>query len=171
MSVTIAEVEHLLDSLKLAYRVEHHAPITSIQEAMESGLLSDLGMTAGSMVKNLLLTDTTGECYLLVAPGIGRVDLKGMARHLGCTRLSFASLKTFGAVFGTSKGQVAMFDLLDDDERVNRVHLIVDSRVALIPGDTAFHIDSNTVSVLVRAQDVPVIARTIQPTYLTYPEA
>ncbi|MCH4209975.1 YbaK/EbsC family protein [Bifidobacterium sp.] len=167
MSVSVATVEDLLDSLHLPYEVKRHAPITSVQEALESGVLGELGITAGDIVKNLLLNDTAGECYLLVAPGMGRTDLKSMARHIGSTRLSFASLKTFGTVFGPSKGHVTLFDLLDDDDRIRNVHLVLDARVAKIAGNTAFHVGTNTVSVLVRAADTPTIASAIQPSYIT----
>ncbi|MCI1635494.1 YbaK/EbsC family protein [Bifidobacterium sp.] len=168
MSVSSKAVEDLLSSLNLAYRIQQHAPITSIQEAMESGVLIDLGITVNSTVKNLLLSSSDGNCYLLVAPGMGRVDLKDVAKQIASKRLSFASLNTFGTVFGESKGQVTLFDLLDSNERVRKVQLVLDSRVSKIVGNTAFHIGSNHVSALVKAEDVPTIAKAIQPSYLTY---
>lgn len=167
MSVSVVRVEELLTSLHLPHEVKRHAPIMSVQEALESGVLTELGITAGSIVKNVLLNDIAGACYLLVAPGMGRTDLKAMAQRIGSTRLSFASRTTFSSVFGPAKGPVTLFDLLDDDDRTRNVHLVLDSRVSEIAGNTAFHIGTNTVSVLVRAADTPTIASAIQPSYMT----
>ena len=61
-------------------------PMTTADAAAEQ-----LGIPVGSIFKSLVLVTDTGEVVVVVLAGDKRVDLKAVARVLGCKRLSFAS--------------------------------------------------------------------------------
>lgn len=168
MTVTVATIEHFLDSLNLPYSVEEHTPLTSIKNIMHPEVLKDMHFNVKNTVKHLVLTDMSGNAYLLMTSGMSNVNLCALAQQVGAQQLNIATSAAQHDIFGHCTQQITVFDLLDHNESTQHLRLVLDSRISMIETRVAFHLSSDALSILVKACDVPAIAKAIQASYLTY---
>ena len=98
-----------LDALGIAHRtVEHAATHTVVESASVKAHLP------GGHAKTLLVEDRRAP-RLIVAAASARVDLRGVARRLGCEgRLRFASEDVLTAALGLRPGSVTPFGLVHE---------------------------------------------------------
>lgn len=156
-------VDQFLTTMGVEHRFVRHSAITSVQDALEKGVPTQLGIPLGSVVKNLVLRDTAHKLYLLVTLGLARVNLHKLSQTLGASHLSMARLDEAHGMFGTHKGTVSLFDVLDLDstEREVALEVVVDTAVSEIEGDIAFPAGSGEESVLFAAADLGKVTHEI----------
>jgi len=103
-----------------AARVEHPAVMTAAEAAQH------VPEMPGAKAKNLFLREVRGERFLLVVvPYAKRVDIAGLARALGTTKLTFASAEELMELLGITPGAVSLLALVND--RARRVSLVIDA--------------------------------------------
>lgn len=66
-----------VEGLDVPCRTVEHAPLFTVQDGIDHGVAELMGVPPEHLVKNLLLRDTHGDLYLVVALGDTRLDLKG----------------------------------------------------------------------------------------------
>ena len=151
-----------VESLGVPCRTVEHAPLFTVQDGIDHGVAELMGVAPEHLVKNLLLRDTHGNLYLVVAFGDTRLDLKGLARALGSTRLSFAPAKTMRETLGADPGCASMLGLLHNPH-AQSIHLVIDEAVAGVQGDIGFAAGGNTRTVLFPAAALPTVAKALCP--------
>jgi hypothetical protein len=144
-------IESFLTRLGIEHRFVRHAPITSVQEALEKGVPAQLGISLENVMKNLLVRDSQHRLFLLVAPGMNRVNLRVLARQLHLSHLSMARLDEARGLFGEHKGAVSLFDVLTPKPENVEVTLVVDEDIAQMTGEIAFPAGSDRESVVIPA--------------------
>ena len=82
---------------------------------------------AGAHTKNLFLRDKDGALFLVVAEAHTHIDLKLLARQLGCGRLSFGRGELLQGVLGVGPGSVTAFAVMNDESGLVRV--VIDERL------------------------------------------
>ncbi|RRJ82493.1 YbaK/EbsC family protein [Aestuariirhabdus litorea] len=121
------ELINLLKLLQPSIRYRHHEPVFTCEQADRhaAGL-------AGVAAKNLLLKERKGQRYFLLCTDPSqRVDLKGLAALLGCSRLSMASAEELSLLLGTEAGALSLLSLLNDPG--HRVEAIVEASLESVP--------------------------------------
>ena len=97
-----------LESLGIKTTTVDHPPVFTVAESSE--LERNL---PGGHTKNLFLKDEKGALALLVAESSTRVDLKAVARRLGCARFSFGKPDLMQSVLGVAPGSVTAFAVMN----------------------------------------------------------
>lgn len=124
-----------LAEMGIAYEVEHHRAVYTIEEmeALELPFEEDV-------VKNLFLRDDKGkEYYLVVLMKDKTSDLKALRHAIGSRPLSFASEERLEKVLKLAKGEVTPMGILNDEEA--KVIVVFDSdllekeKIAVHPND------------------------------------
>ncbi|WP_021023711.1 prolyl-tRNA synthetase associated domain-containing protein [Salinivibrio costicola] len=112
----------LLQSLNahgISVNIYRHQPVYTCEQADALGLHTDANPT-----KNLLLKDRKGkQFFLVVLPGKATVNLAGLSKALGTSRLSFASSQQLETYLQAQSGAVSVFDVMNDPE--HRVSLVI----------------------------------------------
>ena len=124
-----------LDEMGIAYEVERHEPVYTIEAMEELGLHK-----RGEVVKNLFLRDAKGKRhFLVVIPGGKQADLKKIRDQLGSTALSFGSEDRLERCLKLSKGAVSPLGVLNDAEHAVEVvfdkDLIGQKKLGVHPND------------------------------------
>lgn len=101
--------------------------------------------------KSLLLTNKTGQLWLVMACDDTRVNIKGLARHIGSGRLSFAKPEVMEQVMGVRPGSATPFALINDTER--KISVVIDDRFMETPLCT-FHPLRNDLSTVIKFEDL-----------------
>lgn len=151
-----------IESLDVPCRTVEHAPLFTVQDGIDCGVADLMGVPPEHLVKNLLLRDTHGDLYLVVAFGDTRLDLKGLARALGSTRLSFAPAETMREMLGADPGCASMLGLLHNPH-AQSIQLVIDEAIAGVTGDIGFAAGSNTRTVLFPASALTTVAAALCP--------
>jgi Ala-tRNA(Pro) deacylase len=102
------ELLELLQELAINYKSYTHPPIMSVND----GEIYAKNIP-GTHCKNLFLTDTKENLYLVVLPVRKRLDLKKLAIQLNSSRLSFASPAALKKHLGILPGCVTPFALIN----------------------------------------------------------
>jgi Ala-tRNA(Pro) deacylase len=135
-----------LEELGIAWTRHEHPPVFTVEEAQQhwAGI-------AATHCKNLFVRNKKGTAhYLVVLEQSKRADLGRLSAQLGDDRLSFASPERLRAHLGLSPGAVSPFGLIHPGARSVRVVLDADLREA---SHVAFHPNTNTATIVVRAAD------------------
>lgn len=159
------DIARLLDRLGVPHRLVEHEPIHTVDEGFRFGVVTLLGVPAGNIVKNLLITDTHGNLFLVCATADARLDLKAMARTLDTTRMSFAKRQVVIDRLGIQPGGVSLFSLLNPT--AHGIQLVVDAGLPTLAGDIGFPAGDNRHTVLFPARDLECVAAEISPTFRT----
>ena len=115
-----ARVLEKLDELGVAYEMDAHEPVYTIEAMVALGLDKK-----GIVVKNLFLRDAKGKRhFLVVLPGDRQGDLKAIRDQLGSTALSFGSEERLMRCLKLTKGAVSPLGILNDAEHA--VEVVVD---------------------------------------------
>jgi len=107
-----------LEELGIASTTVEHAPMFTVEQS-----IALRGTIPGAHTKNLFLKDTDGRMVLVVAKEDTKVDLKGLAKRLGCGRFSFGKPELLKQVLGIEPGSVTAFALIN--ERSRRLSAVV----------------------------------------------
>lgn len=135
-----------LDALGIAHRTHHHPPLHTVAESVALR-----GSLPGGHCKSLFFRDGKGGLWLVVVLEDRRLDLNGLAKHLGAPRFSFASPALMQEVLGVSPGSVTPFALMNDDAL--RVTPVLDQEM-LAHDPVNYHPLVNTATTAVRAADL-----------------
>jgi hypothetical protein len=158
-------VDDFLTGQGAEHRFVRHSAITSVQEALEKGVPEQLGMPLSNVIKNLLVRDAQHNLFLLVTPGMKRVNLRKVAKTLGASHLSMARLDEAQGIFGEHKGSVSLFDLMKMNEAsAPSVTVVADADIPAIEGDIAFPAGAMNQSVVIAAADFERIAAALGQT-------
>lgn len=108
--------------MEIATRTVEHAPAHTVADS--TGIDADL---PGAHTKNLFLKDEEGTLVLVVAKSTTKVDLKVVAKKLGCGRFSFGKPELLAQSLGVQPGSVTAFSVVNDDKR--RVRVVIDQEL------------------------------------------
>jgi Ala-tRNA(Pro) deacylase len=108
MAADRTELFTRLQALGIPTVTVEHAPMFTVEQS------ASLRETIpGAHTKNLFLADKDGRLVLVVAKDDTRVDLKALAKRLGCGRFSFGNAERLEAVLGVPAGSVTPFALIN----------------------------------------------------------
>ncbi len=110
------KIKQLLDAHNITYTWYDHIPVFCAEDSEKvQEIIPDWKFCA----KNLFLRDEKAKNYYLVTVlKHKKVDLKELAKILGCRRLSFANPTELMNYLGIMPGSVAPFTKLNDTENV-----------------------------------------------------
>ncbi len=146
MSTTPEQLLERLDALGIEYRYYQHPQVFTVDEAR-----CHCSHIPGGHCKNLFLRAKKKQYWLLVLEADARVDLDGLARHVGASRFSFASRERLLQILGVIPGAVTPLALINDHDQRSRV--VLDQR--LMDFQTVnFHPLINAATVSVRPDDL-----------------
>lgn len=125
----------MLDKMGIQYDMIKHRAAFTVKDMDELKL-----EIYGYGVKNLFLRDSSGKLLFLIVLGKDkRVDLKGLQKQLGSSRLSFASEDTLLQNLAVTKGSVSPLAIINDVGHAVQVvidqDLIGKERLGLHPND------------------------------------
>ena len=134
-----AALAELFAGLGITPLTIEHPPVHTVDEALKywAGL-------EGVHTKNLMLKGAKGGLWLVCVPTDRRLDLKGLAAHLGAKKFSFASAETLDQALGVAQGSVSPLALINDTN--NAVQLVLAADMLQQPRIT-FHPLTNTATV------------------------
>jgi Ala-tRNA(Pro) deacylase len=117
-----AELLAYLDQQGIVYlRVEHPAVYTCAQADRYRPPLP------AASTKNLFLRDRHADFYLLMTACEKPVDLKGLSRSMGVSKLHFGSEEQLLEKLGVTPGAVTLLGLIND--AAHEIQLLVDSEL------------------------------------------
>jgi Ala-tRNA(Pro) deacylase len=117
-----AELLTFLNQAGIPYqRVEHPAVYTCEQADRYRPPLP------AASTKNLFLRDRHAHFYLLMTACEKPVDLKGLSRSIGVSKLHFGSEEQLLEKLGVTPGAVTLLGLINDD--AHEIQLLVDSEL------------------------------------------
>ena len=133
-------VLEVFKALDIPFTRTEHPPVYTVEEARLHW--RDL---AGTHCKNLFLRNKKGNRhFLVILEDSKRADLKAISRGLGEDRLSFASPERLKRFLGLEPGAVSPFGLINDSQKLVRVLIDQDLKLAQT---IYFHPNVNTSTV------------------------
>lgn len=128
-----------------------------------------VALDAGARVKNLLAADKRGAIYLVCVPYEKRVDLSGLGKQLGTSRLSLASPDVLEAKLRVQAGSVSLLALMFDAE--HSVTAVIDCSLWAAEA-LQFHPMTNTATIAIKHADVERFLKAIghSPVVLDVPD-
>jgi len=123
-----------------------HPPMHTVEDSL------NMKMTIpGAQTKNLFVRDKKSEKYwLIVVEGAKRVDLKGFAKMIGESKLSFGDAEKLYQFLGVYPGSVSPFGLVFDEFKNVGVFIDKDLLDAEFVG---FHPNQNTLTWVLKSGD------------------
>lgn len=144
-------VYETLHRLGIFYDGREHKPVFTVEQFEQICFPQDVGLA-----KNLFLRDAKGRRHFLVLMRAQRpVDLKGLERHLGSSRLSFGSEQRLEKYLGLTKGAVSPLGLINDPD--NAVEAVFDTGLADY-GRVAVHPNDNAATLFIKYGDLVRLA-------------
>ena len=137
--------------LGIAWTTHAHATVFTVEEARALR-----GVSPGTHTKNLFLTNTRKELWLICAREELAIDLNAYAKSLGRPRFSFASAELLADVLGVVPGAITAFALMNDIAR--RVQAVFDAGM-LLSDPVNFHPLRNDRTTAILAADLVRFAR------------
>ena len=138
----------LFDQLGIEQTTWEHPPIFTVDEGIDLALHEHIPGQGG---KSLLLSNKSGQLWLVVACEDTRTDIKGLSTKLGSGRLSFAKPEIMEQVMGVTPGSATPFALMQDKER--QIMVVIDEK---FPANEfcVFHPLKNNLSTVVKFNDL-----------------
>ena len=112
--LTSEQLYGMLDQAGISYRVLHHAPLMTVEDARA---IRGEHETGEGQIKNLFLKNKKGKMWLLTLHEDRVIDLKQAAIDIGAKRFSFCSPDRLMTYLGVVPGAVSPFGLLNDHNR------------------------------------------------------
>lgn len=142
----------LLKGAGIKYRTEKHAAVFTVAESIAHS-------PGAAPVKNLLLTEEKGSRVILVVMrGDERLDMKTLAKQVGCKKLRFAKPDVMMEKIAVTPGSASLFCLLHDGSK--DVEVVVDRQLTLLP-EVGFHPLINTSTVYIGGGDIILFLKAI----------
>lgn len=127
-----------LKKLDIPYELLEHRAVYTVEEAMAE-------LPGRTEIKNLFIQDDKGKRqYLVIMPGLKKLDLKQLAIDLGEKKVRFCSPEKVEAMLGVKPGSVSIFCCLNPNS--THVEVIFDEALLSEP-DLGFHPIVNTATV------------------------
>ncbi|GKU24978.1 prolyl-tRNA synthetase associated domain-containing protein [Clostridium folliculivorans] len=137
---TEQKVYDILDLLEIKYDRHEHDAVYTIEEANNLGIHIE-----GQLCKNLFLRNRKGDIhYLVVLDETKQVDLKSLAKQIGSSSLSFASVERLFKYLGLKPGSVSPFGIINDTE--SEVVVLIDRDITNAE-IVSFYPNINTVTI------------------------
>ena len=135
----------LLDELGVAYELVEHKAVYTIAEAMQE-------LPGRTEVKNLLLQDDKGRhLYLVMMPGLKKLDLKKLAADLGEKKVRFCNPQKVEHLLGVKPGSVSLFCCLHPNSQ--DIEIVFDKELLELP-ELGLHPIVNTATVFIEPCEV-----------------
>lgn len=141
-----------LEKLGITYELLEHKAVYTVEEAMGE-------LPGRTEIKNLFIQDDKGKRqYLVIMPGLKKLDLKQLAVDLGEKKVRFCSPEKVEAMLGVKPGSVSIFCCLNQNS--HHVKVIFDEALLNEP-DLGFHPIVNTATVFVPTESIHKILANI----------
>lgn len=135
----------LLNNLNITYELLNHKAVYTIEEAM-------LELPGKVEIKNLFIQDDKGKRqYLVIMPGLKKLDLKKLAVDLSEKKVRFCSLEKVENMLGVKPGSVSLFCCLNSNS--NHLEIIFDEDL-LNETELGFHPIVNTATVFIPTESI-----------------
>lgn len=135
-----------LETLDIAYKNHHHAPIFTVEEGLH--LKAEI---PGLHCRNLFLRDKKKKMFLITAANETEIDLKKLENLLDSARLSFGSPERLWTHLGIRPGSVNPFCVINDTE--HQVSVIID-QVMMEADAVNVHPMDNAMTVSIAPKDL-----------------
>lgn len=134
-----------LEKLAVPYELIEHKAVYTVEEAMAE-------LPGRTEIKNLFIQDDKGKRqYLVIMPGLKRLDLKRLAEDLDEKKVRFCSPEKVEAMLGVKPGSVSIFCCLNP----NSYHAtIIFDQDLLDEPDLGFHPIVNTATVFIQTDSI-----------------
>jgi Ala-tRNA(Pro) deacylase len=140
------KVIHTLETLSIPYKIYHHPPAPTIEEARK--YWKDI---EAAHCKNIFFRNHKGNRhYLVIIEHKADLAIHDLEKRLKQGKLSFASEKRMKKYLGLLPGSVSPFGLINDHE--NHVHVFFDENLKSAK-TISFHPNLNTYSVVISFDD------------------
>lgn len=137
-----------LEKLGIPYELIEHKAVYTVEEAMAE-------LPGRTEIKNLFIQDDKGKRqYLVIMPGLKKLDLKQLAIDLGEKKVRFCSPDKVEAMLGVKPGSVSIFCCLNPNS--HHVKVIFDEELLGEP-DLGFHPIINSATVFIPTESIKVI--------------
>lgn len=137
-----------LKKLGIEYELIKHVAVYTVAEAMEA-------LPGRTEIKNLFIQDDKGKRqYLVIMPGMKKLDLKQLAIDLGEKKVRFCSPEKVENMLGVKPGSVSIFCCLNPNS--THVEVVFDEELLSEP-DLGFHPIVNTATVFVPTNSIHII--------------
>lgn len=150
--VSKQECLEFLEKLGIEYELAEHKAVYTVEEAMRE-------LPGRTEIKNLFIQDDKGKRqYLVIMPGMKRLDLKQLATDLDEKKVRFCSPEKVAAMLGVKPGSVSLFCCLNKTS--HHVNVVVDEALLDEP-DLGFHPIVNTATVFIPTQSIHTILQAL----------
>ena len=137
-----------LETLGIPYELLEHKAVYTVEEAMAE-------LPGRTEIKNLFIQDDKGRRqYLIIMPGLKKLDLKQLATDLGEKKVRFCSPEKVEAMLGVKPGSVSIFCCLNPN--ASHVEVFFDEALLGEP-DLGFHPIVNTATVFIPTESIHTI--------------
>ena len=134
-----------LEKLDISYELIEHKAVYTVEEAMAE-------LPDRTEIKNLFIQDDKGKRqYLVIMPGMKRLNLAQLAEDLGEKKVRFCSPEKVEHMLGVKPGSVSLFCCLNPNS--HHVKVIFDEELLKEP-DLGFHPIVNTATVFVPTDSI-----------------
>lgn len=141
------QLKPIFELLNITFEVFDHIPITTVQEAISAGL----EQLPGIKIKNLVLTDKSGNYHLFVLKIETKISINQTGKKLGITGIKMANQDEVYSYYNIGPGALCPFVILNDKDSKTKIYL--DS--SLKTGDKLmFHPLQNNKSILIIYEDL-----------------
>ena len=141
-----------LQKLDIIYELVEHKAVYTIEEAM-------VELPGRVEIKNLFIQDDKGKRqYLVIMPGLKKLDLKQLASDLIEKKVRFCSPEKLMNMMGVEPGSVSIFCCLNPNSY--HVEIIFDKDLLKEP-DLGFHPIVNTATVFMPTNSIHTILKSL----------
>lgn len=134
-----------LEKLEIEFELIEHKAVYTVVEAMEV-------LPGRTEIKNLFIQDDKGKRqYLVIMPGMKKLDLKQLAVDLSEKKVRFCSQEKVENMLGVKPGSVSIFCCLNPNS--HHVEVVFDEELLNEP-DLGFHPIVNTATVFVPTESI-----------------
>lgn len=134
-----------LKSLNIEFELIEHEAVYTVEEAMHA-------LPGRTEIKNLFMQDDKGKRqYLVIMPGLKRLDLKKLAVDLGEKKVRFCSPEKVEHMLGVRPGSVSIFCCLNPNSE--HVKVVFDQDL-LKEKELGFHPIVNTATVFIAPEKI-----------------
>jgi Ala-tRNA(Pro) deacylase len=145
-----------LEELNIEFELLNHKAVFTIEEAM-------IELPGKTEIKNLFIQDDKGKRqYLVIMPGLKKLDLKQLAVDLEEKKVRFCSPEKVENMLGVKPGSVSLFCCLNPSS--NHVKIIFDEDLLKMK-EIGFHPITNTATVYMKTDDAIKIIKKLPQKY------
>jgi Ala-tRNA(Pro) deacylase len=141
-----------LEKLGVNYELLEHKAVFTIEEAM-------IELPGRTEIKNLFIQDDKGKRqYLVIMPGLKKLDLKTLAVDLKEKKVRFCSPEKVENMLGVKPGSVSLFCCLNPSSK--HIKIIFDEDL-FDQSELGFHPIINTATVFIAPNDAQKILKVL----------